>query len=128
MTIPCVGIFWGVTEQGRGLILLADKTPVDQAESYGDCITHSKGHYEYWNELSWLGAAGLTRVGLPTAPAWYEYEDFPRGRIVYWPKTNRFVIYADHRLQTASIIARIVAMYDIPAGCYDIRSDSHYRP
>jgi len=126
MTIPSVGIFWGIRDANHGMLLLADRTPIDQAEVYGECITHPTGHYEFWERLSELGAAVLTNRGLPTAPAWHEYEEFPRGRVVYWPKEKRFVIYADSRLQTTLFVERIVADFCIPRGSYSVRSDPHY--
>ncbi len=127
MSTPCVGIFWGIPEPTRGMALLADKTPIDQGELYGECITHPNGHYEFWEGLTQLGASALTNRGLPTAPVWHEYEDFPRGRIVYWPKEKRFVIYADKRLQTKTFIAQLVEEFGIPNDSYAVRSDPHYR-
>lgn len=126
MSVPSVGIFWGIGDQDRRFTLLADKTPIDQGEVYGVCVTHSTGHYEFWEQLSALGAPALVSRGLPSALAWYEYEDFPRGRVVYWPDQKRFVIYADRRLQNASFIALIVTDFNIPAGAYVVKSDSHY--
>ena len=127
MTTPCVGIFWGIRDKARGTALLADKTPIDGGEAYGDCIAHPTGHYEFWEGLSAMGAAALMSRGLPTAPAWHEYEEFPRGRIVYWPKNRRFIVYADRRLQTKDFIERLVVEFDIPNGSYAVRTDPHYR-
>ena len=122
-----VGIFWGLPQGRRGWRFLADKTPVDEGEPYGECITHATGHYEYWESLSRLGQTVLAQRGLPGEPAWHEYEEFPRGRVVYWPDSRRFVIYADRRLQAKSFIKRIVAEFGIPADAYSVCSDSHYR-
>lgn len=127
MSVSCVGIFWGITDQELDFTLLADRTPIDQGEAYGECITHPTGHYEFWERLSDLGAPALISRGLPSAPAWHEYEEFPRGRVVYWPEQKRFVIYADRRLQTASFIERVVTDFGIPDGAYVVKSDSHYR-
>jgi hypothetical protein len=124
---PYVGIFWGIHDSARGMVLLADKTPIDKGEQYGECITHPNGHYEFWEGLSQLGAPALSSRGLPTAPAWHEYEEFPRGRVVYWPKDKSFVIYADKRLQTTAFINQLVAEFSIPKGSYAVRSDPHYR-
>lgn len=124
---PSVGIFWGISGEGQGTILLADKTPIGQGEAYGECITHATGHYEFWESLSEEGASSLIQRGMPAAPAWHEYEDFPRGRVVYWPEQKRFVIYADKRLQTRSFIELVVAHFCIPTGTYVVKSDSHYR-
>lgn len=53
------------------------------AEPYGDFLTHSQGHFEVWEGWQRLGPAGLARRGLPAAIACREYDEFPRGRIVF---------------------------------------------
>jgi len=126
MSESCVGILWGISDGGR-MTLLADKTPIDQAESYGDSITHGTGHAEFWEELSRQGAAGLAARNLPTAPAWYPYEAYPRGRVVYWPNEQKFIIYVDRRLQGATFIAKIIAEFGISVGRFEVKSDPHYR-
>lgn len=42
-TNPAVGIFWRV-----GGVLVLDRSPLAEAEPYGDCLTHAAGHYERW--------------------------------------------------------------------------------
>ena len=42
---PSVGIFWRVAG-----VLVVDRSTLDEAETYGDCITHAAGHYERWQE------------------------------------------------------------------------------
>ena len=127
MATPNVGIFWGCPAENGRMVLLADKTPIDQAETYGDCVSHAAGHSELWERLSRLGAAGLAKRGLPSAPAWQSYEAVPRGRVVYWPKAERFVIYADVRLQGVAFIARIITEFGLPAARCEVKSDPHYR-
>jgi len=122
-----VGIFWGIPDARGGWRLLLDKTPIPQAEPYGDCLTHALGHCEFWESLARLGESGLARRGLPAEPAWHEYEDFPRGRVVYVPGNRRFVVYADRRLQAARFIISVAAEFGIPADACVVRSDSHYR-
>jgi hypothetical protein len=78
--MPHVGIFWVVQATEDEARLLAAGCPLDQAEAYGDCLTYGPGHYETWDH--W-------RRGRPVGPAlcatvWlYEYEDWPRGRVVF---------------------------------------------
>ena len=127
MTTPCVAIFWGIRDKENRTVLLLDKTTIDRGEIYGEFVTHPTGHYEFWDGLSKLGASVLIDRGLPTSPAWHEYEDFPRGRVVYRPRDKRFVIYADRRLQTQKFIEQLVTALCIPDGSYVVRSDPHYR-
>src|SRR4051794_16496195 len=75
-----VGIFWWF----RGRVIL-DASPLSEAEPYGDCFTHRKSHIAYWTEQQRLGAA----------PMDIEYEEPPRGRVVFDRKTERFIMYAD---------------------------------
>ena len=53
-TQPGVGIFWRVNG-----ILVIDRSTLDEAEPYGDCLTHRAGHYERWQGWQALGIAGL---------------------------------------------------------------------
>jgi hypothetical protein len=71
---PKVGIFWLVAER-----LIADSTPLDLAEDYANCKTHARSHLEFWQDL--------TRAGAIVED---DYEEHPRGRIVYNTATKRF--------------------------------------
>jgi hypothetical protein len=123
---PSVGIFWGVSEVGR-TALVVDATPLSAAEPYGDFLTHPRGHYEMWEAWRPLGPAGLARRGLPPAIAFREYEEFPRGRIVFQTRERLFVIYADRRLQTPAMVARIIATFGLDGERTAVRFDAHYR-
>jgi hypothetical protein len=35
--------------------VVIDRSTLDEAEPYGDCITHAAGHYERWQEWQSLG-------------------------------------------------------------------------
>lgn len=127
MSIPHVGIFWFIPDHNGRAFLLYDGTPLPEAEPYGDCATHARGHYEYWSELALLGEGALGRRGLPSALAQHEYEDFPRGRIVYRVPEDRFTIFADRKLFARHFIDLTIAAFSLPADRCDVRSDAHYR-
>ena len=127
MTAPCVGIVWGIADGGNPLRLVTDLTPLAQAETYGDSLTHPAGHHDVWEGWRRLGPAGLARNGLPTLIAWHEYEHFPRGRIVFDTGTGRFTLYADRKLQAPSVAGAILHAFGLDPGLCDVRSDSHYR-
>jgi hypothetical protein len=82
-TPPAVGIFWRVD----GVIVI-DRSTLDEAEPYGDSLTHAAGHYERWQEWQALGVARLTVLGYPGRIVWTEYDQWPRGRIVYQTATR----------------------------------------
>lgn len=122
---PLVGIFWSINVAGRETALLLHAVPLGDAEEYGDFLNYG-GHYEYWDRLAQLGAGELRRRGLPTAPAWSEYEEWPRGRVVFHRPTQRFILYADRKLQKATVVNDIAKAFHLANGAFEVRSDRHY--
>ena len=57
----------------------------------------------------------------------YEYEDWPRGRIVFDRSRDLFIIYADRKLLTPAMIARIEAQFHLPVDRTEVESDWHYQ-
>ena len=123
---PSAGIFWGI-RVGKGRVLVTDANVLSQAEAYGAALTHPCGHYDVWEAWQRLGPAGLLRRGLPSEIADSEYEDRPRGRIVYDTQTKTFILYADQRLKTPAFLKRVIIAFHLPAEQTLVRSDSHYR-
>lgn len=109
-----VGIFWMLA---RGKLIL-DSVPLGEAETYGDSLTHLRGHVDRWEELQ---KAGLVDPDTP-------YEQWPRGRVRYATKAKRFSLYADRCiLARPAVIERILAALRLPSEAVEIRTDSHYR-
>jgi len=119
---PAVGIFWRVNG-----VLVVDRSTLDEAEAYGDCITHAAGHYDRWEEWRVLGAARLASIGYPGHIASTEYDQWPRGRIVYEVPTQRFVLYADRRLQKPDTVDALKTAFGLIQAKVMVRSDAHYR-
>ena len=110
---PMVGIFWVM---GGKLIL--DTTPVSQAEKYGEAKTHPWGHLQHWTELQRIGAMSPD----------IEYDDPPRGRAVYFPRDEKFVVYADRCILARKCFLRqIMAEMNLPPSRTKTSSDEHYR-
>ena len=109
-------------------VLVIDRSTFDEAEPYGDCLTHAAGHYERWQEWQALGMERLAALGFPDRIAWTEYDRWPRGRIAYQTPTQRFVFYADRRLQKPAIIDVLKTAFGLnePEVEVSVRSDSHY--
>jgi hypothetical protein len=57
----------------------------------------------------------------------YEYEDWPRGRIVFDRSRGVFIIYTDRKLLTPATIARIATQFHLPAERTEVQSDFHYQ-
>jgi hypothetical protein len=121
---PYVGIFWVVQATEGKPRLLAAGCPLHQAEAYGDCLTYSTGHYETW--AHWRRDKTVDPA-LRTLVCSYEYEDWPRGRIVFDRSRDLFILYADRKLMTPATIARIKTQFHLPADRTEIQSDWHYR-
>jgi hypothetical protein len=120
---PRVGIFWLVqATDGEARLLAAGS--LDQAEPYGDCLTYGPGHYETW--AHWRRDRTVDPA-LRTLARSYEYEDWPRGRIVFDRARDLFIIYADRKLLTPATIARIQAQFHLPGNRTEIQSDWHYQ-
>src|SRR6185437_12136292 len=94
---------------------------------YGDLLTVDTGHFEYWSDLAYRGAGALREAGIPTAPVWSEYEEWPRGRVLYDRTARRFVIRADHHLHRPEFLRLIADRFRIAVSDAMISPDDHYR-
>lgn len=119
-------MFWGLCEN-RAWHIVHAAVPLDQAEPYGNALTDPRGHAEVWEAWQTLGPAGLSQHGLPAAILENEYDQVPRGRVVYHRRNDRFTLYADRRLQRPAPIARIVVLFGLTERAQVVRSDAHYR-
>jgi hypothetical protein len=109
---PQVGIFWWFNGE-----LLMDSCPLSAAEAYGDCKNHPVSHVKHW--------AQLQREGV--VPPETEYEEQPRGRIVYQAKTQQFTLLADRCiLAKPKVVKEICARLCLPHDC-KTETDDHYR-
>jgi hypothetical protein len=120
---PHLGIFWVVQTSNDEARLLAAGCPLDQAESYGDCLTYGPGHYDTW--ARWRRCR--TDPALRALVRSYEYEDWPRGRIVFDRSRDLFIIYADRKLLTPAMIARIETQFHLREERTEVTSDFHYQ-
>jgi hypothetical protein len=90
-------------------------------------MTHAAGHYERWEEWKRLGSAQLVALGYPKRISWTEYDDWPRGRIVYEKPARRFIIYADLRLQKPDVYDALKIAFGLNNAAVIVVSDAHYR-
>lgn len=127
MIEPSVGIFWWVPVDTGESTLVTDRTVLALAEPYGDCLTHPHGHYDVWERWRHISAKARANAGLPRAIVDCEYEDFPRGRVVYHQPSARFWIYADKRLHKTVILDQLRSAFGLSADQCIVRSDPHYR-
>lgn len=110
---PMVGIFWLLNCE-----LIFDVTPVSSAEPYGDCVGHAKSHISFWTELQEAGVIPLD----------VEYEEPPRGRVVFNVKTRQYIVYADKCIRAKSaVVLRIIRDFYLPTELTLVSGDVHYR-
>ena len=107
-----VGIFWVLNSEP-----LIDSAPLSGAEPYGDHLTHPRGHAELWERWQGKGAASPDM----------EYDEPPRGRVMYNTKTRRFTLLADKCiLKDNRVISKIMSQLHLPRNT-EMGTDSHYR-
>ena len=110
---PMVGIFWLFKGE-----LIFDVTPVSIAEPYGDCMGHANSHIEFWTSLQNAGVIPLD----------VEYEEPPRGRVVYDVRIQKYFVYTDKCIRDKpAVVRRIFQDFSLPTDSAVITSDGHYR-
>ena len=124
--VGAVGIFWAIQEPGKPAILLDHRCLLGDAETYGDMLTCPHGHYDLWER--WRKVAGeIPDIARPLVAA-SEYEEWPRGRIVYDTVEQQFTCYADAKiLGRGDLLAAIHERFGLPSKRTTLKWDNHYR-
>jgi len=120
---PRVGIFWIIGTKA-GPKLLTASCRLAEAEPYGDCLTFGPGHYQVWR--NWRSSRELEAAARAVVRE-YEYEEWPRGRVVFDRATQHFVLYADRKLMEVENIERIAECFQLPSDSISVEGDCHYR-
>jgi len=109
---PHVGIFWLI--KGKVIIYSAS---LNDAEDCGDFKIHPRSHEEVWSVLQKSS----------DAPTDVEYEEAPRGRVMYDTKTQRFTLLDDRCiLRDRDAVRKIKQRMHLPKNT-TISGDSHYQ-
>ena len=112
--IPELGIFW-LDDSGT---MYAEGVSLRDSLDYGDFRIYGGDHYSSWPKA------------VRAVPKWEgkEYEEVPRGRVVYKkdPKKPVFVVYLPKRIFKHK--GKVVDRFNLPGGHvrFDM-SDEHYR-
>lgn len=121
-----VGPFWVVEHQGKAA-LLALVVPLAEADPYGDMLGVDTGHDQYWSGLARRGARALHEAGIPTAPVWSEYDEWPRGRVLYDRVEGKFVVRTDLQLHHPAFLQLVIERFGLDLATTSVLSDDHYR-
>jgi hypothetical protein len=125
---PSVGIFWGAQDLACAWwVIINEKSTLDASEVYGDFLTYARGHYEIWDRIKQMDTVQLIKAGLPLAVSYKEYEEPPRGRVVFRQPDQRFIIYADARMHEPIAKTAIVKAFALGNCRYEFARDEHYR-
>lgn len=116
-----VGIFWMVGDH-----LVAAGCHVKEAEITEDWADYPGGHADYWDRWREAGRGWLVRHGLPLEILSSEYDEHPRGRIVFERRSHCFLLYADRRLHTVHRLSSIRKAFELGHNVKIFR-DPHYR-
>ena len=111
---PEVGIFW-IDNHGK---MFAASVSLRDAEDYGEFRIFDGSHIEIWEKA------------IGTVPKWrhLEYEQIPRGRVVYRrdPKKPVFIVYMPMRI--GKFKNKVASRFSLPSGHvrFDF-DDEHYQ-
>jgi hypothetical protein len=111
-----IGIFWSYQDT-----LICKKMPL--AESQEDSLGFQDSPFQHIQE--WEGK----RIYLANHPELFgtEYQELPRGRVVYSGKKSIFTVYADKACLTKKIKNQIIEDFNLPIESTRFKSDQHYQ-
>lgn len=108
---PHVGIFW--VFKGR---LFKSSCPVKDGVAYADVINGQHDHVDYWLVLQ--------EQNPELGP--YEYENVPRGRVMFFKRRKQFRVLMDKRLHTPRIKQSLLREFSLPKSQTVFGLDPHY--
>ena len=107
------GIFWFYDNKVIGI---AHDFSLKEADSIG-LIDSKYTHVDYWEML---------RRQLPELKD-REYEQLPRGRVIFDTNKNKAIIYIDETLLKRRKVNEILNFFDLDFTSVVLRTDSHYK-
>ncbi len=108
-----IGIFWFYDNKVIGI---AHDFSLKEADSIG-LIDSKYTHVDYWEIL---------RRQLPELKD-REYEQLPRGRVIFDTNKNKAIIYINETLLKRRKVNEILNFFDLDFTSVVLRTDSHYK-
>jgi len=107
-----VGIFWFFKGE-----IIQYSTPYTEGDDYGDFVNGKSGHYKYWPTVQRL---------MPKT-AMYEYDQVPRGRVVYSKRNESFYVYSSEKfIKNPKQKAIVQLKFKLPPDKTIFKTDEHY--
>jgi hypothetical protein len=97
-----VGVFWAFLENQTADQVVVENLPVLSGKAYVDCLTFEDGHAEAWELWRRLTPRDRAERRIPEAVVYLEYDQVPRGRVVYHQPSRTFWLYIDERVRAPS--------------------------
>ncbi len=120
-----LGVFWFVANETGEARLLHHACELAAGECGGDFINCRDSHYDVWS--CWQ-RTGCPLRDLTRTVCRHEYEDWPRGRIIFSNTTERFMLYAAAELENTMSVEHVMRVFFLSADWTDtIFDDLHYR-
>ncbi len=108
-----VGIWWFYNGD-----LIKSSIPLTEGVEYGDFINGLTDHYPFLERV---------RMYYNRVLSGYEYEEIPRGRVVYNKTTETFVVYTSARLiKDKNLRSLVLRKFKLPATATQFIQDAHY--
>lgn len=108
-----IGIFWFYKDEVIGI---AHEFSLHEADSIG-LIDSQYAHMDYWEKLK-LQIPGLEHT---------EYEQLPRGRVIFNTHKGKAIIYLDKTLLQRSKVNQILNFFNLNVENVILRTDPHYK-
>jgi len=109
-----VGIYFFV-----GMDILIEAGPLSLGEKTEISIDHKGSHHDFWESLTPNSAAEKKFKSRA-------YDAFPRGRVLFHLKRNKFIIYRDRCLSDDQI-RTVMSNFGLRAEDCDFEYDAHYK-
>ncbi len=123
-SIPLLGIYWVVDSSAGKTRLISSTCRLDAAETYGDFQVYGPGHYEIWEK--WRKKTNPDPLTRSIARQW-EYEDWPRGRVLFDNLKKHFIVYADKKVMKPESLRYIQNHFRLPEQQVVVEGDHHYQ-
>ncbi len=118
-----VGVFWFVeSAPGQRVLLLHRCQPCD-VEAYGDMLTCPHGHYQLWENWRRRLSAPPPVQRLVRE---HEYEEWPRGRVVFDTARQRFIVFGDGQVYRHRLHDAVATAFGLPTEGTRFLRDAHY--